>query len=148
MVDESQFALKEIDVLHIRSVLADSKGRIWVGNNGIGVLLIQGNHTINFSAEYGLIPANSPRTADHSPPGTLEHVFVIVEDSAGNIWFGDRDTGPWKFDGKTMTNYTVDNNLSTPMVWSIHKDNNNDLLFGMANGGVYKFEKESFIKLF
>ena len=31
---------KDNERLHIRSVLADSKGRIWIGNNGIGVLLL------------------------------------------------------------------------------------------------------------
>jgi len=78
----------------------------------------------------------------------MEHVFAIEEDAEGNIWFGDRDTGAWKFDGKTMTNYTISNKLSTPMIWSIYKDNANNLLFGMAGGGVYKFNGKSFDKMF
>jgi hypothetical protein len=28
--------------------------------------------------------------------------FAIEEDSEGNIWFGDRDTGAWRYDGKTV----------------------------------------------
>lgn len=146
--DKSKLALKEGEVLHIRSVFADSKGRIWIGNNGIGVLLIQGNSTINFSDKNGLIHANSSKNGDHSPAGTLEHVFFIEEDSEGNIWFGDRDTGAWKYDGKSMTNYTIDNKLSTPMIWCIYSDNNNNLLFGMEDGGVYKFNVKSFSKMF
>jgi ligand-binding sensor domain-containing protein len=78
----------------------------------------------------------------------MEHVFAIEEDLEGNIWFGDRDTGAWKYDGKTMTNYTIDNKLSTPMISSIYNDNNNNLLFGMADGGVYKFNGKSFEKTF
>ncbi|MFZ1789376.1 MAG: two-component regulator propeller domain-containing protein [Saprospiraceae bacterium] len=81
-------------------------------------------------------------------PGTLEHVFVIQEDSAGNIWFGDRDTGAWKYDGKTMTSYSINDKLSTSMIWSIYEDNNSDLLFGMADGGVYKFNEKSFDRRF
>jgi len=147
--DRNKFALPESEFLHIRSVFADSQGRIWVGNNGIGVLLIQENSTINFSGKNGLIHANSGRTGMvTSPAGTLEHVFAIGEDSEGNIWFGDRDTGPWKYDGKTMTNYTIDNKLSTPNILSIYNDNNNNLLFGMADSGVYKFNGKSFEKYF
>ena len=148
LFDKSKLALKESEVLHIRSVFADSQGRIWVGNNGIGVLLIQEDSTTNFSENNGLIHPNSSKNGNPSPTGTLEHIFAIQEDSEGNIWFGDRDTGPWKFDGKTMKNFTIDNKLTTPMIWCICNDNNNNLLFGMAGGGVYKFNGKSFSKMF
>ncbi len=146
--DKSKLALKEGEVLHIRSVFEDSKGRVWVGNNGIGVLLIQGNSAINFSGKNGLINANSSKDGNRSPAGTLEHVFAIEEDSEGNIWFGDRDTGAWKYDGQTMTNYTIDDKLSSQMAWCIYNDNENNLLFGMEDGGVYKFNDEVFSKIF
>ena len=149
MVYENQeLELIADDVLHIRSVLADSKERIWIGNNGIGVLLMENGKTINFSDAHGLVHDNSPKNGNLSPPGTMEHVFVIEEDSEGNIWFGDRDTGAWKYDGKTMTNYTIDSKSSPTMIWSIYNDNSNNLLFGMADGVVYKFTGESFEKIF
>ena len=43
-----------------------------------------------------------------------------------------------------MVNYTVDSKLKTQMVYCIYKDNNGNLLFGMATGGVYKFNGKSF----
>jgi ligand-binding sensor domain-containing protein len=137
-----------IEPLHIRSILEDSKGRLWIGNNGIGVLLKEGDTIFNFSEKNNLIHPSSSRRGDKSLPGTLEHVFTIEEDEEGNIWFGDRDTGAWKYDGESMTNYTIVNKLSTPMIWLIYKDNNNNLLFGMADGGVYKFNGKSFDKAF
>ncbi len=146
--DHENLELKDHETLHIRSVLADSKGRIWIGNNGIGVLLMENDKTINFSDINGLIHKNSSKNGNLSPAGTMEHVFAIEEDSEGNIWFGDRDTGAWKYDGKRMTNFTVDNKLSTPMIWSIYKDNSNNLLFGMADGGVYIFNGKSFDRRF
>ena len=113
--------------MHIRSVLADSKGRIWIGNNGIGVLLLDGNSTINFSEKHHLIHPTSKRNGNKSEPGTLEHPFAIEEDSEGNIWFGDLYTGAWKYDGKTMTNYNIiDKNLKSQMIWTIYKDNSNN----------------------
>ena len=146
--DNEKLNLKDNELLHIRSVLADSKGRIWIGNNGIGVLLKEGETTINFSEKHNLIHSTSTRRGDKSQPGTMEHVFAIEEDSEGNIWFGDRDTGAWKYDGATMTNYTIDTNLKSQMVWTIYKDKTNGLLFGMANGGVYKFNGKTFDKQF
>ena len=146
--DYKKLELKVNEVLHIRSVLADSMGRIWIGNNGIGVLLIENDKTINFSDISKLIHQNSSKNGNLSPVGTMEHVFAIEEDSEGNIWFGDRDTGAWKYDGKTMTNYTIDRKLSKSMIWTIYKDNSNNLLFGMENGGVYKFNRRSFEKTF
>ena len=146
--DHNKLNLKDNDLLHIRSVLADSKGRIWIGNNGIGVVLIDGDTIINFSDKHNLIHPTSTRRADKSEAGTLEHVFAIEEDAEGNIWFGDRDTGAWKYDGKSVTNYTINNNLSTPMIWSIYRDKSNNLLFGMAGGGVYKFNGQTFDKTF
>ena len=144
--DADKLNLKDNEQLHIRSVLADSKGRIWIGNNGIGVLLMEGNSIINFSEKNNLIHPTSRRNGDKSPPGTLEHPFAIEEDSYGNIWFGDVYTGAWKYDGKTFTNYSVSDNPSKPMIWTIYKDKNNNLLFGMAEGGVYIFNGKSFDK--
>lgn len=146
--DHKTLNLKDDELLHIRTVLADSKGRIWIGNNGIGVLLMEGNSIINFSEKNNLIHPTSTRRGDKSKTGTLEHVFAIEEDSEGNIWFGDRDSGAWKYDGKTMTNYTISHKLSTPMIWTIYKDNNNNLLFGIATGGVYQFNGNSFDRRF
>ena len=144
--DKSLGYSEETGLLHIRSILEDSKGNLWIGNNGIGVLLKDGDSIINFSEQNNLIHPTSSRRGDKSPPGTLEHVFAIQEDDKGNIWFGDRDTGAWKFDGKTMTNYTVDEKLKTQMIWSIYQDNNGDLLFAMGAGGVYQFNGKSFDK--
>jgi streptogramin lyase len=146
--DKEKLNLKDNERLHIRSVLADSKGRIWIGNNGIGVLLMEGQTTINFSEKHHLIHPTSTRNGNKSGPGTLEHPFAIEEDSEGNIWFGDLYTGAWKYDGKTLTNYSIRNELSNPMIWTIYKDNKNDLLFGTVDGEVFRFNGTSFVKQF
>lgn len=133
--------------LHIRSVLEDSKGDLWIGNNGIGVLLYDGNKVVNFSNEKGLINAETSG-GDRSPAGTLEHVFAIFEDEDGVIWFGDRDTGVWCFDGKKMKNFTVDPELESQMVWEIYQDANGELLFAMDCSRVYAFNGKSFERRF
>lgn len=134
--------------LHIRSILEDSKGNLWIGNNGIGVLLNKGNKIINFSEQQNLIHANSSRSGGYSPPGTLEHVFAISEDLEGNIWFGDRDTGAWRYDGKTMTNFTQADGLSNPFAQTIYTDKKGIVWLGLGNGDLFKFNGKTFDKQF
>ena len=146
--DETLGFDRNIAPLHIRSILEDSKGRLWIGNNGIGVLLRQGNTTINFSEQQNLIHPASKRRGDKSPPNTLEHVFVISEDSKGNIWFSDRDAGIWRYDGTNMKNYTKADGLINDFAVSIYEDKDQKLWFGMADGSVYQFNNSTFEKQF
>lgn len=146
--DETLGFDRNIAPLHIRSILEDSKGRLWIGNNGIGVLLKEGDSTINFSEKNNLIHPTSTRKGDKSLPGTLEHVFTIEEDSQGNIWFGDRDAGVWKYDGHKMENYTKKNGMTDEFALSIYEDNYGELWFGMRDGNVNKFNGKTFEKKF
>lgn len=130
--------------LHVRCILEDSKGRLWIGNNGIGVLVKEGERLRNFSEMHGLVDPNSSRNGDLSPPGTLEHVFTIQEDRHGNIWFGDRDAGIWMYDGSSMTNYSVADGLSDDFATAIYEDRDGVLWFGMSNGSVYTFSEKGF----
>ena len=45
-------------------------------------------------------------------------------------------------------NYTIDEQLKSQMIWTIYEDQNKNLLFAMAAGGVYKFNGLSFGKKF
>jgi ligand-binding sensor domain-containing protein len=146
--DETLGFDRKIAPLHIRSILEDSKGRLWIGNNGIGVLLREGDETINFSNKHNLIHPNSKRRGDKSPQGTMEHVFTITEDKKGNIWFGDRDAGIWKYDGENLENFTIKDGLSNDFALSIYEDKNGELWFGMSDGSIYKFNGKNFEKQF
>ena len=146
--DETLGFDRKIAPLHIRSIFEDSKGRLWIGNNGIGLLLKEGDSIINFSEKHNLIHPTSGRKGDKSMPGTLEHIFTIAEDGKGNIWFGDRDAGIWKYDGVKMTNYTKKDGLLNEFALSIFEDKNGELWFGMADGTIFKFNGKSFEKQF
>ena len=151
--DETLRITEETKKVHVRSIFEDSQGRLWIGNNGIGVILKSGDSIIHFSKEQGkLIPHNEFEgniLNNHFAKNTgLQSVFAIAEDSEGNIWFGDRDSGAWKYDGTTLTNYIIDKKLKGQMIWSIYEDDSKNLLFGMAAGGVYKFNGRTFDKQF
>lgn len=132
--------------MHVRSILEDSKGRLWIGNNGIGVELFEKDTVIHFSEKHGLVkgePFKYPAS-----PNTLMHVFAIYEDAKGNIWFGDRDTGAWRFDGKEIKNFILDSSLNTQHIWSIYEDKSGNLLFASGDRGVYKFNGNGFDRMF
>lgn len=151
--DETLRLTEDSEKMHVRSILEDSQGRLWIGNNGIGVMLKSENSIINFSKEQGkLIPmeefTSNIQNGETTKNTGLQAVFAIEEDAEGAIWFGDRDSGAWKFDGKRLTNVIVDTKLKSQMIWDIYLDKNKNLLFGMANGGVYAFNGTSFDKKF
>jgi len=135
---------KQTGVLHVRSIYEDSRGNLWIGNNGIGVFVKRGDKLIDFTKQQGLASNKKLRDGSDSPQGTLEHVFVIAEDKSGNIWFADRDTGAWRYDGSTITNFTTKDGLTTTQIRSIYQSNNGDLLFGMGDGSVCIFNGVNF----
>ncbi|MGB3947766.1 MAG: two-component regulator propeller domain-containing protein [Bacteroidia bacterium] len=132
--------------MHVRSILEDSQGRLWIGNNGIGVQLKEKGAMIHFSEKYNVFKGDIFRVK--SAEGTLMHVFAIKEDSKGNIWFGDRDTGAWKFDGKELKNFKLDTTLNTQHIWDIFEDRSGNLLFASGDRGVYKFTGNGFDRMF
>lgn len=146
--DETLGFDRNIAPIHIRCILEDSKGRLWIGNNGIGVLLKESDSIINFSSKQNLVHPKSKRKAEKSPQGTLEHVFTIAEDKNGNIWFGDRDAGIWKYDGTIMENFTLNDGLTNDFALSIYNDKNGNLWFGMSDGTIYTFNGTTFDKRF
>lgn len=147
LIDDETLGLDgEQEYMHVRSILEDSRGRLWIGNNGIGVQLMENGTISHFSKEKNLIQGVAFKKK--SPPGTLMHVFAIAEDSQGNIWFGDRDTGAWRYDGKEVNNFVVDSSLNSYHIWSIYEDKSGNLLFAMGDKGVYKFNSNGFERFF
>lgn len=144
ITDESLNITDPDEQLHVRSILEDSNGNLWIGNNGIGVLVDEGEGVYNFSGKHGLRVGNTADNGSTSPKGTLEHVFSIEEDQYGTRWFGDRDTGVWSWSEGQLKNYGPQDGLPDAMIWDIYTDQQNRLLFGAADGGVYAFNGDSF----
>lgn len=128
--------------LHVRSIFEDSRGSLWIGNNGLGVLLYDGQAVSNFTEQHGL------SIREKGPSGSLGRIFSIAEDAAGNMWFGTSDNGAWRFNGESMTNFTIADGLTSHMVWTIYRDKRDALLFGMGDGSVCRFNGESFDRIY
>ena len=79
-------------------------------------------------------------------PGTLARVWTIAEDNTGNLWIGTIDSGVWRYDGTTLTNFTTENGLSTNSVPYILLDYFGNLLVACENGGIHQFDGNGFVE--
>ncbi|MBL7830817.1 MAG: hypothetical protein JNK41_07315 [Saprospiraceae bacterium] len=133
--------------LHIRSLMEDSKGNLWIGNNcgggrsGIGVIKYDGKSFIHFTKQHLL-------RKEDTKGSSLDKVFSIGEDNIGNIWFGTNESGVWCYDGKILKNYTQEDGLDSGITWIIYKSKSGELWFGGGPNGVYRFTGKSFERIY
>jgi ligand-binding sensor domain-containing protein len=133
------------EYLHIRCIMDDSKGNLWIGNNsggstigGIGVLKYDGKEFIHFTKQHQL-------RKEDTKGNSLDRVFSMGEDASGNIWFGTVESGVWRYDGNSVKNFTQEDGLESKQIWFIHKSKQGELWFGGKEpSGVYRFNGKSF----
>lgn len=124
----------------VRAMFQDSKGNYWFGNNGGGLFFYDGQQLLNMTETHGL--ANPNFIKDGKPKtGTLARVWAINEDSQGQIWVATYDSGLWKYDAQTFTNYTLKDGLPSLTLTAILKAHNGKLLIGSDDSGVFEYEK-------
>jgi len=142
ILDDRTLGLAAADEpFHVRSVFEDSRGVLWIGNNGLGVLRYDGRSLSNFTQQHGL------SLKDKGAAESLGRVFAIAEDAAGHLWFGTRDSGVWRYDGERLTQFTERDGLTGSLVWTIYRDRRDRLWFGLGDGSVYRFNGTSFDKV-
>jgi len=80
-------------------MLEDKNENLWLGHGG--------NNIMN-DGDGGLWFFNGKTTSLITTQDGLSHnhVFCIIPDRDGNIWFGTRKTGLCRYDGKKLINYT------------------------------------------
>lgn len=73
-------------------------------------------------------------------------IMVIYQDKKNNYWFGSWKTGVYKYDGKTLINYTTKHGLYSDRVDDIKEDKSGNIYFaGMSsNSTITKFDGKSF----
>jgi signal transduction histidine kinase/ligand-binding sensor domain-containing protein len=92
--------------------------------------------------------SNSGLFSTYSKMQGLNHnqISSMIEDKAGNIWFGTEGAGVTKFDGRNFTQFTAENGLSHNNVMSILEDNNNNIWFGYYDGLFDKYDGQNITK--
>lgn len=123
----------------------DKKGNIWFGNNGAGLFYYDGKTLKNFTQEKNLENKEYSTTGE-SKPNTLACIYSINEDNKGKLWIGTVDNGVWIYDGKTITNYTTKDGLTSNAVNTIYKDLYGEMWLGTDGDGICKLKGKTFVK--
>jgi ligand-binding sensor domain-containing protein len=110
---------------YIRSIFQDSKGNLWFGTLGEGVVRYDTKTLTYFSFPEGFINNT---------------VYAINEDKNGNMWFGT-DQGVYKYDGKAFRNYNQKDGLYHIDISrkGILVDKSGTIWVG-TYGGVYRYD--------
>lgn len=77
---------------------------------------------------YSYITYTGPRT------DTSVSISAVIEDTHGNIWAATMGEGVYCYNGKSFTNFTVNDGLITNMVYSMTEDREGNIWFGMVGG--------------
>ena len=121
---------------YIRSIFQDSKGNLWFGTIGDGV--------VRYDSSTSLRTGGKTLTYFSSPDGFInQSVFSINEDKNGNLWFGT-DHGVYKYDGKLFRNYNQKDGLNNIDISrkSIVVDKSGKIWVGTL-GGVYIYDSSA-----
>jgi ligand-binding sensor domain-containing protein len=152
-IDGARMGLRDGEgVPHVRCVFEDSRGRVWIGNNGVGVVVVDGDATLGLAPLAGtgeaLLRMGAPLTSNGgvNRDGSLQRVFSIGEDRDGNIWIGTIGGGAWRYDGRELRQFTAADGLTTANVMAIYRDRDGELWLGGA--GVFRLEGERFERIY
>jgi ligand-binding sensor domain-containing protein len=86
----------------VARMIEDKKGNIWIGGEGLSRYDPSATQQID-----SLRASGKSFTHYTTKDGLLnESVWAILEDKTGAIWVGTRETGLYRFDGKTFTSYS------------------------------------------
>ena len=78
-----------------------------------------------------------------SPDAISAYVRRIFQDSHGNLWFGTNGDGVARYDGDTLTYFSVSDGFGGYAVRGIVEDQDGNVWFG-TSGGITKFDGQSF----
>ena len=125
------FTLKDgLSDNHIRSVLEDRQGNIWIATFGGGAVKYDGKSFTRFTMKQGLCS---------------DYIFCMKEDKQGTLWFGADGGGVSRYDPQSdgklggFTTFNEKNGLTTNLVRSIAEDRKGNLWFGTGDG-IYRYD--------
>ena len=117
----------------VRSLLHDSKGRIWAGTN-YGQLSVFDSHRrlIGYVDRQGRI--------GHNPTTFSNRIYALYEDSRGRIWVGTKGYGLYVISGEGRVDHYVSNpadkfSLSYNDVYDIAEDSRGRIWLATYDGG-------------
>ena len=126
----------------VRSITEDKNGDFWF--NTENRYSIYDSTTLKSDKFY--TRHESIGGLDGKKDSDLDEYLSTVRDHNNNLWFVTYRDGVWKYDGKNITHYVIQDNSKDITLFSIYKDNKGDLWLGTHENGAYKFNGKTFEK--
>ncbi len=126
--------------LPVKSLLIDSRNRLWVGTDGKGLRRLNQNT--------GLLEKMHPGSSSFD--FSKSKIHSIIEDNVGNIWLGIFQKGLYLFpESKELFNHYGyrafgENSIGSNCITALH-GNSNDLWIGTDGDGIYHMDRESLV---
>ena len=119
-----------------RNILQDKDGNIWLATwEGI----IRYNPNLDNSVGWG----KSFTNFTNKDSLRRFHVFSLLEDSKGILWFGTIGAGVYRYDGKNFTNITTKDGLVDDVIGCVYEDKSGNIWFG-TQAGVSHYNGKTF----
>jgi len=76
-------------------------------------------------------------------------IMVVYQDTKNNFWYGSWETGVYRFDGKTLVNYTTKHGLPNNRIDEIKEDSSGNIYLGSSHpkSSIVRFDGNSFSAL-
>lgn len=81
-----------------------------------------------------------------TPMGNLSEYLSITKDNENNLWIATYNVGVWKYDGRKVTPYRVQENHRKIYLFCLYTDHGGDLWPGTHEHGARKFNGETFVR--
>ena len=123
----------------VRSMIQDKDGNYWLSN---------------FYSKYRIAPdlpnGYKKVKAVELPKEIVKDKILYfnsgIVDEKDNLWMTTYGGGVWKYDGKTLSNFEIDNGEEEVLLINIYQDNKGTIWLGTNNDGVYKGTGDNFEK--
>ncbi len=116
----------------VRSIIQDKDGYFWLSN---------------FKSKYKIEPNNLQYEKIKGVEKEKPNYFNSgIADKDGNLWMTTYGGGVWKYDGKTLSGFKINNGKENVLLVTIYQDNKGIIWLGTDNDGVYKQNGDTFEK--
>jgi len=123
----------------VRSILEDKDGNIWLCN-------FKSKYKIEPNSDFAYKKLKAVEISDEIIEEKILYFNSGLTATNGDLWMTTYGGGVWNYDGKTLSNYEINNGKEDVLLISIFQDNDGILWLGTDNDGVYKYNGKTFKK--
>lgn len=115
----------------VRSMIQDMDGNYWLSN-------FYSKYRIAPDLRNGYEKMKAVDLPEEIVKDKILYFNAGITDEKGNLWMTTYGGGVWKYDGKTLSNFEINNGEEEVLLISIYQDIMGTIWLGTDNDGVYR----------